>query len=404
MRVVAIPLALVLALAAPVAGRAASSGPVRLYLHSATGAYLDDWNADPAAGPQDRAPSGSTLSRTVPGRRTDATARHAGPNRTRAGDPGAPTFTLPYTGPLWTICVDVWAQAKQRPIPAAQDLTLYVALETKNGPVVSGALRQDAYDGSLVRLTGAVTFPPHTSVPDGSSLVLAPADAVANPDWVIAYDSITHPSSLTLNPKTCGSPKPAPARIAYPKSGCTTFTDQRGDATLTTGGADKAEPSLDVTGVVVGSTPSDVVAFVRVADLATRPQYAPGYTWSLAFRVNGDAVEAIRTAYDPDTLGAAPDAAAAYGADVPQRTRLLVNGKYVPSSLAVTFDTDADLVLFRIPLGDLLPRIGGITAGRAFTQIGVRSAEAYPPGGTTADAEADSTPTAMWRFGDNRCF
>jgi hypothetical protein len=399
MRRIALPLALALLGAGVVTASASDARPVKLYLHSAGGSYVDDWNADRTAATESRAPNGSALSAQKPGGRIDATARYAGP-AALAGTPGTPSFALPYSGRLDAVCVDVWTRAEVRPDPAAQALGLTVTVQTPGAPDKSvryagGSVTRAPYDGSLVRLTGLVHL--GVSVPHGSALLLAPADPAANPDWVVTYDSAVHASSVTLNPLRCGTPPPP-----LPRPNCFTVRDGRGDANLVVKSVSKPEPSLDVTGVTVGLTPSHVMAYVKVAALAARPAYAPGYVWQLSFRVNGETLTATGTHYDPDAAGFPQDTATALGAPVVARTRLEDDGKPVSSALTVTYDLARSTVVFALPIADVTAAAGGLTYGRRFTDVVARSAEAYGP--AVDPTPVDATPSGRWAVGDNRCF
>jgi hypothetical protein len=144
------------------------------------------------------------------------------------------------------------------------------------------------------------------------------------------------------------------------------------------------------------------MAYVKVAALAARPAYAPGYVWQLSFRVNGETLTATGTHYDPDAAGFPQDTAAAVGAPVTARTRLEDDGKPVPSTLVVTYDLARSTVVFALPVADVVAAVGGLTYGRWFTGVTARSAEAYGP--AVAPLQVDATPAGRWALGHNRCF
>lgn len=90
------------------------AAPVKLYFHSAAGTYQGDFAADPT-GVGSGAPAGSTLSPAAPSKAADATAM-AYTALGAPSEPLSPTFTLPFTGDVTTVCLDFWVKSAADPV------------------------------------------------------------------------------------------------------------------------------------------------------------------------------------------------------------------------------------------------------------------------------------------------
>jgi hypothetical protein len=198
---------------------------------------------------------------------------------------------------------------------------------------------------------------------------------------------------------------PASALPAYPKAGCNSLPDPAGDAWLGNVPGGQSEPTLDITGVVFGTTRTHLNVFIRVKDLQAKPSYAPGYFWEAKFYSNGKEVTAAITDYDPDDLAKPYDATVEAGVMPPRKLLYVDDNRVVHTAMAVTFDLQRDMVTFEIPLAELKP-LGRL--GPVLKAILVRSAAAWPNGLTSGVDNSNPggglNGTGTWRVGDNRCF
>ena len=237
----------------------------RLYFHSASGSYLDDWQADPAATVERRAPVGSTLTADPPTGGTPATAEYNpyvpsnAAETTTAGDPSLPTFGY-LTFPAKTsdrVCFDVWLEGLAA--SPETNTTMGLALDFANKddtarayPFRGAASFSTGYKSARTRITKSTyTFesvrPPHP----GSALLFS-NDLSA---WRLSYDAVATPSSIWLN---------------IPPAKCTpAFLDSRTDlATTVTGDPDPVVLGSDARyRVDVANAGPDAAAGVKVDDL-----------------------------------------------------------------------------------------------------------------------------------------
>jgi hypothetical protein len=227
-------------------------------------------------------------------------------------------------------------------------------------------------------------------------------------------------ASPSASPKPSASPSAAPAAtstatVGDPLPGCATFADPKGDAVVSplSGGPGMEEPDLDLTGLVLQSTPEAVRAFLRVDQLSTRPESFPGHSFSANFTVNKKAVQMVGTAYDPEDLGQIQDGAAAATEGTPAqrapKTRLLVDGTYTPSSITAVFDIKKSMVTLSVPRAELAKAVGGFADGTVLTLVYGRDTAATPAVGLYVDSTAKDNATGAtakdaWTVGDNRCF
>jgi hypothetical protein len=129
-----------------------------------------------------------------------------------------------------------------------------------------------------------------------------------------------------------------------------------------------AEDDLDLTGVVLRSTPQTTSAYSQVVALASSPSTAPGHSFFVNFTVGETAVQLIATQYDPAVLGQVVDGAAEATSGTPARrspqTRLTVAGTYVESSIEAVFDVERNTVVVSIPTAELAAAVPGFKPGR----------------------------------------
>jgi hypothetical protein len=256
-----------------------------------------------------------------------------------------------------------------------------------------------------------------------------PADEVDGKDTTWAADSnacfsgaaVAPAPVQSAAPSASPSPSPAPAPAAggapaapgQPAAGCNTFSDPKGDAVIspTVGGPGMPEPDLDLTGLVLQSTPDSMRAFLRVDKLASRPQAFPGHAFYTYFTVGKKAVSMVGTAYDPAQLGQAQDglASGSGNAVTSPQTRLVVDGTVVPSKITSTFDLKTSIVTIAVPRADLDKAVGGFADGTVLTSVYGRDSATTPAGGLFVDSTAKdnakgATAQDAWMVGDNACF
>ncbi len=199
----------VTALGITLSAEAAGEG-VRLYLRSASTGYAADLTADPSASIDGRAPAGSTLSPDSPTAITSDTATvRATANAPASGQPDTPSFKLPVTGTVSSVCLDVFASG---PAGASISLIGYLSENNDSKTVALPELKVTPYPGGIVRLTGIVA--PAAAFPitmNGNFGFFAGALNGPGSNVVLSYDSVQHPSNVTINPTSC-----TPVPVATP--------------------------------------------------------------------------------------------------------------------------------------------------------------------------------------------
>jgi hypothetical protein len=218
------------------------------------------------------------------------------------------------------------------------------------------------------------------------------------------------PPPATPSP-TPGTTPPGPAAPAgYPATGCDTVGDDAGDAHVLNANV-PTDGDLDITGLALQATATDVKAFVRIKALAAKPASAPGHTFSVNFTAAAKPVRLVTTAYDPAQLATAEDAVASGTATAPAKyaplTYVSVSGGYVATGIKATYDLAHSIVILSVPRADLDKAVP-FADGSEISAVTVRSATASPfAGGFYVDSTAPSNAaagTAKWRVGDNACF
>jgi hypothetical protein len=223
------------------------------------------------------------------------------------------------------------------------------------------------------------------------------------------------PSPSPSTPSAAPAPG-GPAAPGLPTAGCNTFADPKGDANfdVVNGQGEPNDPDLDLTGLVLQSTPDSFKAYLRVDKLATRPADWPGHAFYANFTANKKAVALQATAYDPAQLSQLDDGAATATGVTPFGSTpaigMTVDGPYVPSKLSATFDTKTSMVTLTIPRGDLDKAVGGLADGSVLTKVYARDAGTAPVAGgfyidsTAKDNASGVTDKDAWTVGDNACF
>ena len=195
-----------LALPLPGASGATGAPPVGpvLWFHSENGTYAADAAADPAAGPDGRAPAGSTLNTTKPTDSAAATATFAG--GLLPGFPNSPTFRFDKAvSSLRAVCYDVYLSSN---VPQALGITMISSIDTPDGESIGlGNLVEPSYTAGVVRVTGLVRPDLDAkTIPVGSNLsVISYIDA--GNGMTLNYDATQVASSMALNPAMCAGKK-----------------------------------------------------------------------------------------------------------------------------------------------------------------------------------------------------
>ena len=217
-----------------------------------------------------------------------------------------------------------------------------------------------------------------------------------------------------LGPLAAGAHAAGSAAPAYPKAGCFTLTDPKGDARYD--GQGPNDPDLDILGVAFESTRTDLIAFARIDKLAAGPQIGDGQRYTLDFTFHGHVFSAAASSYSHGT-GAIRDGLAQtneaghtvqLGVDVPSVTALppQTDKGFKTSGLKVTFNTVKSWVVFDLPIKDIVKYGGAKFTGR-LAAVDVRSAYDQYAVSSQVDSSAvgnASTSTDTWTVGTNTCF
>jgi hypothetical protein len=178
--------------------RAADVATTRLFFHSASGSYAED----ALAGGLYSAPPGSTLSATGPLRAAAATARATG--SPVPGAPWTPTWNLPVTGAVRSVCVDLYLSTTAfAPAPPSLNKTAYITLRLHVGGSAGSAttvsLNRNDFPDGIQRVTAFATTPAPVEVSPTTTVLSLHGLALNNPDWTLHYDSMAQPSSIRFN-------------------------------------------------------------------------------------------------------------------------------------------------------------------------------------------------------------
>ncbi|MCW2607202.1 MAG: hypothetical protein JWO60_1895, partial [Frankiales bacterium] len=245
-------------------------GP-KLWFASAAGSYAADAAADPAAATEGRAPQGSVVGTTPPTGAEPATATFVA--GVQSGAPNAPTFSLAGgVAGLQAACYDVYLSSD---LPQVLGLTLVSSITTPTGETISlGNVALPAYDSGVVRAT-ALVRPDLVgkAVPAGSTLSLSSFIDGGN-GLTLNYDAKTVPSSLQLNPSSCGG-KAVDYTVAAPAPAGSLPTVERG-LQFTAGVPSDPQRSLgepavtvDKEGTIYSCGPSGVSNVAEYANVST---------------------------------------------------------------------------------------------------------------------------------------
>lgn len=202
----------------------------------------------------------------------------------------------------------------------------------------------------------------------------------------------------------------------FPKAGCSTFKDPKGDAHPMNENA-PVDPDLDILSATLRTTTTHLVAYAAVDKLATGTATFDGQRYTLDFTYNGHLFAAAGSSSARGSH-ALRDAAATTGAaghvtqlgvDVPSLTSTSpqVDRGFKTSDLKVTYDIANSRVVFALPIADI-NKYGGTTKFTGMlTAVDVKSATDTNVVSSQADstaAENASTSKDTWTIGENACF
>jgi hypothetical protein len=206
--------------------------------------------------------------------------------------------------------------------------------------------------------------------------------------------------------------------LAMPKAGCFDVTDPSGDASFEGKAPDDA--SLDITGLALESTKTDLLGFIKVAALANGPSGPDGQRFTITFTFNNHVFSLAGSSYSNGS-GAIRDGIAStgeaghttqLGVDTPPISvgpgivALAGDRGYKDSGLKFTWDTKNSWVLVDLPIADI-EKYGGAKFNGQLSAVGAFSAyDEYEVSSTVDTTEAGNagTYTFGWKVGTNKCF
>ncbi|MBV9098942.1 MAG: Ig-like domain repeat protein, partial [Frankiaceae bacterium] len=170
------------------------------------------------------------------------------------------------------------------------------------------------------------------------------------------------------------------------------------------------DPDLDITSLTLRTTPTDFLAYVRVDKLAAGPSTTDGHRYAVDFTFNKHVFTMSATTSAHGT-NAIRDAAATsglvgksiqLGVDVPATTTVQTNRGLVASGLKASFDTTKSIVVFSLPISDIVKN-GGAPFDGKLTAVDAKSQVESNVLSFAADTAPDANGTT-WTVGDNKCF
>ena len=225
----------------------------------------------------------------------------------------------------------------------------------------------------------------------------------------------TATAAPTTKPTTGGNAPQVSADPSkdFPKAGCTTFTDPKGDASYN---GTPNDPDLDITSITMRTTTTALVTYIGVDKLATGPSITDTHRYSVDFTFNGHVFTASAST-SAHGSHAVRDAAAnsglvghvvQLGVDVPSTTAVPppTERGLKASGLTATFDLANSRVVLVLPIADI-EKYGAAKFTGKLTAINAKSSMDSNilslPTDTQAKGNA-STGTDMWTVNDNACF
>jgi hypothetical protein len=186
-----------------------------------------------------------------------------------------------------------------------------------------------------------------------------------------------HLSLLALAAALAGGaavPQPAAAGAA-----CVTYDDASGDASLeVVGPVADADQDLDILGLTLDNTATDLVAEIQVAKLAANPAKAPGHGFSFGYTFNERTYEHSYYSYGQAPLNTATQTGGfAWSSYVNDTSRAI--------PVTAAFDTTRNVVTLSVRLADLEPWAFAPAFGSRLTALWADSSTDYVGSGFTYD-------------------
>ena len=209
----------------------------------------------------------------------------------------------------------------------------------------------------------------------------------------------------------------------YPAAGCFDFTDPAGDSHWLNGN-NPSDPDLDILGVSLERTATDLKAYIKVNKLGDGPSAATdGHRYTLNFVFNGHSFAAAGSSYAHGS-GGIRDGLASTGqagktnqlsvdappsATDPDAITGRTNGGlgYKDSGLSFTWDKVNSWVIVDLPIADI-EKYGKAPFTGKLMAVGASSAvDDYAVSQPTDSTETGNTTTAYtgsWTVGANKCW
>lgn len=218
-----------------------------------------------------------------------------------------------------------------------------------------------------------------------------------------------------------GSAGAAGLPAGYPTAGCFDFADASGDSHWLNGN-NPSDPDLDILGLALERTATDLKAYIKVNKLADGPSMSTdGHRFTFTFLFNGHVFSAAGSSYSHGS-GAIRDGLAQTGqaghlvqlaVDTPAVTstaavtgRAAGNLGYKASGLTFTWDKANSWVVVDLPIADIEKYGGAKFAGKLQSVAAFSATDEY-----AVSSQADSTEpgnattySGIWQVGANKCW
>jgi hypothetical protein len=246
----------------------------------------------------------------------------------------------------------------------------------------------------------------------GTAVRAESAVAVNGIAQTVFYDNATAPETFKyVVGAACGDDGGSgPVVDGFPLPGCNTVADVSGDAHAFIA-AVPYDDDLDLRGLAMRLTSTQLKAFVRVEALDLKPANGVGHMFSIEFISDDTPIEIVTRAYDPAALGTPTKAladATASNVEYEPDTALIVNNNYIASGITTKFDIANSVVEFTLPRADIEGAVPTFEKGAEIKALTAHSATSVPGvGDFTADTTAPGNALAgedKWTIGDNKCF
>lgn len=174
---------------------------------------------------------------------------------------------------------------------------------------------------------------------------------------------------------------------------CITYTDPTGDAKAVVASQTADEDAdLDITGLSLNNTATELIGTITVKKLAANPAKAPGHGFSFSYTFNGKKFEHSYYKYGQSAL----DTAASTGGITYTST---VAGTSRPIPVAATFDLAKNTATLKVQLADLEPWAFAPAFNAELTALGARTGSDYFAEGVPYDSLAAADSSYRIRYG-----